>query len=105
MGILKRIFGSGQEKPYVDKQGLYFYVQCDNCGAKVRLRADKQHDLNQLADGHVWHKTVVDNRCFRQIPIVIHLDPDYAVNSQEIDGGRFITKDEYDRPDESGSEE
>lgn len=100
MGILKRIFGGGREKPYVDTQGLYFYIQCGNCGSKVKLRADKQHDLNRREDGFVWHKTAVDNRCFRQIPLVVYLDGNYQVTSHEIDGGRFITREEYDLPDE-----
>ena len=97
MGFLKRLFGSEKsDKPYVDKHGIYFYVQCANCGSRVRLRADKQHELNREAGGFVWHKTIIDSKCFRPMPAVIHLDSSYRVTNQEIENGRFLTKDEYE---------
>ena len=101
MGLLKKLFGGNNEakpaKPtrYVDTQGIYFYVQCDNCGALVKLRADKQYDLLDDGDGYVWHKTIVDNRCFRRIPTVVHLNRQYEVVSQTIEGGRYITEEAY----------
>lgn len=95
MGFLKRIFG-GREKPYVDKDGLYFYVQCDNCDSKVRIRADKKHDLNRADGGYTWHKTIVDSRCFRHMQAVVNLDSQHRVSHQEIEGGRFITKEAYE---------
>jgi len=95
MGFLKRIFGGKQNVPYVDQQGIYFYVQCNNCGSQVRVRADKSHDLNRDGDGFVWHKTIVDSRCFRHIPVVVYLDRNYQVTSQEIEGGEFITEESY----------
>lgn len=99
MGFLKKIFGQsgrdGPDKPYVDTQGIYLYVQCDNCGAPVRLRADKQHDLMNEDGGFVWHKTIVDNRCFRPMPTVVRFDGNYNVVEQEITGGRYITEEAY----------
>jgi hypothetical protein len=101
MGFLKKLFGGGGEAqtkkpaPYVDTQGIYFYVQCDNCGAPVKLRVDKQYDLFDEGDGYVWHKTIVDNRCFRRIPTVVHLNRQYEVVSQTIEGGRYITEETY----------
>jgi hypothetical protein len=97
MGFLKKLFGGDRpDKPYVDTQGIYFYVQCDRCGAPVRLRADKQHDLLNEGDGYVWHKTIVDNRCFRPMPTVVYLNADYEVTGQEISGGHYITQAEYE---------
>ncbi|HSM55635.1 MAG TPA: hypothetical protein VK879_05705 [Candidatus Sulfomarinibacteraceae bacterium] len=96
MGFLRRLFGGGEKEQGGDPQGLYFYVECDNCGARVRLRADKQYDLNRTDDGYIWHKTVVDSTCFRQIPTVVHLDRDYNVTSAEIEGGHYITQEEYE---------
>ena len=47
------IFSRGDDKKeYVDKQGIYFYVQCANCGKTVRLRADKQYDLSSDGGGN-----------------------------------------------------
>lgn len=97
MGFLKKLFGGVEKSPkkYVDKQGVYFYVQCDNCGARVRLRADKQHDLQNTGQGYEWHKTVVDSRCFRRMQTVVQLNQSYQMVSHEITGGRFMTEEEY----------
>lgn len=102
MGFFKRIFGGKDEgeQPAVeanaDPQGVYFYVKCDRCGAVVRLRADKQYDLINESNGYVWHKTIVDNRCFRPMPTVVHLNAAYEMVSHEITGGRYITREAYE---------
>lgn len=97
MGFLKNLFGGGEKSPkkYVDKQGVYFYVLCDNCGSRVRVRADKQHDLQNTENGYEWHKTIVDSRCFRRMQTVVQLDRSYLMTSHEITGGRFMTEEEY----------
>jgi uncharacterized Zn finger protein len=97
MGFLKKIFGGGEKKSaeYVDTRGVYFYVRCDNCGTIVKLRADKEYDLSRQDDGFVWHKTIVDNRCFRSIPTVVLLDGNYEVVSAEISGGKYVTEEEF----------
>lgn len=98
MGFLRRLFG-GKKKDQGDPQGLYFYVQCDNCGAKVRIRADKQYDLNRTDGGFIWHKTIVDSKCFQQIPTIVHLNGSYGVTKAEIKGGHYITREEYEAPE------
>lgn len=98
MGFLKRLFGGGEQKSgqqYVDKQGLYFYVQCDHCGSVVRVRADKQHDLQNTGDGFTWYKTIVDSRCFRRMETVVQLNSSYGVVSADLQGGKYITEVEY----------
>ena len=104
MGFLKKLLG-GTDRPEqrsdkpsgnTDPHGVYFYVQCDRCGAPVRLRADKQHDLLNEDGGYTWHKTIVDNRCFRPMPTVVTLNADYEVVSHEITGGHYITREEYE---------
>jgi uncharacterized Zn finger protein len=99
MGFLKKIFGGGEKKSseYVDTRGIYFYVRCDNCGTIVKLRADKEYDLSRQGDGFAWHKTIVDNRCFRSIPTVVILDSDYNVVSAEISGGEYVTEEAFNR--------
>jgi hypothetical protein len=102
MGFLKKLFGGQShdgERPDqtpADPQGIYFFVQCDRCGAVVRLRADKQYDLINEGDGYVWHKTIVDNRCFRPIPTVVRLNAVYEVVDHEISGGRYVSRKEYE---------
>lgn len=98
MGFLKKLFGGNdnkKEKKSGDKQGVYFYVQCDNCGATVRLRADKQYDLGRDGGGFTWHKTIVDNKCFRPMQTVVNLDSSYNVVNADITGGHYITEEEF----------
>lgn len=101
MGFLKKLFGGGQgndqpAKVHTDTQGVYFYVQCDRCGAPVRLRADKQYDLINEDGGYVWHKTVVDSRCFQRMPTVVYLNKAFEMVGHEISGGHYITPEEYE---------
>ncbi|MEM7117319.1 MAG: hypothetical protein AAF614_33105 [Chloroflexota bacterium] len=99
MGFLKRLFGGGKQKSkkYVDKQGIYFHVQCDNCQSVVRVRADKQHDLQREGNGLTWHKTIVDSRCFRRMQTVVHLNSNYEVTNSELIGGHYISEEEYNQ--------
>lgn len=96
MGFLKKLFGGGKPKPYVDKNGIYFYVVCDNCKTAVKVRANKLSDLNRTEDGFSWHKTIVDSKCFRPMHTVVQFDHDYAIIDQEIKGGDFITEAVYE---------
>ncbi len=99
MGFLKRLFGS-QDKPKPDNpgdpQGVYFYVQCSHCHTIVRIRADRQHDFNREGDQFVWHKVIVDSKCFRRMPTVVYLDSQYNIVNAEIQGGEYVTQEAYD---------
>lgn len=99
MNWLKRwrdLWQKGREPAgYVDKTGLYFYVVCGRCQTRLRLRADKQYDLNQTDEGYVWHKTMVCRKCFQQMPALVTLDGNYQVATQEIAQGRFVSAEEY----------
>jgi hypothetical protein len=62
----------------------------------VRVRADKQYDLIDEGGSFVWHKTIVDNRCFRPMPTVVRFNAAYEMIDHEITGGHYITPEEYD---------
>ena len=97
MGFLKRLFGgdTNSKKRYEDKQGIYFYVQCAHCQTIVRVRADKQYDLNRDGNKLFWHKTVVDSRCFRRMRALVELDNNYTIVQQAVEGGQFVTEADY----------
>lgn len=95
MGFLRNLFGSKKNKPYVDKTGIYFYVQVNNLDSRVKVRADKQHDLMRTEQGFVWHKTIVDSKYFRRMQATVHFDNSYNITHSEIDGGSFISEAEY----------
>ncbi len=103
MGFLKKLFGGGQSdrSPGADDDGFFLYVQCDNCGAKVRLRVHKRHDLNVSDEGYEWVKTIVDSRCFRPMRTVARFDRDYQMTDFELEGGRYISHDQYEAPEAS----
>lgn len=98
MGFLKKLFGGDRtgSEGGSDRDGFFLYVQCDNCGKGVRLRVDRKHDLNLADEGYVWHKTIVDSKCFRPIPTVVHFDGNYNMIHSEIEGGHYIGKEEYE---------
>ena len=103
MSFLKRLFGGedSNRSGRSDDDGFFLYVQCDNCTAKVRLRVHKQHDLNYTDDGYVWVKTIIDSRCFQPMHTVVHFDRSYQIVSYELEGGRYISREEYEAPDVS----
>lgn len=102
MGFLRKLFSSADkpEKSGSDSSGFFFYVQCDHCGKKVRLRILKQYELNYSGDGYVWHKTIIDSRCFKEIPTVVHFDRNYKVTNTDINGGHQISREEFEAADE-----
>lgn len=96
MGFLKNLFGGKKEpKPYVDKNGIYFYVQVNNLDSRVKVRADKQHDLMRDGNGFVWHKTIVDSKYFRRMQATVYFDGSYTVTDKQIEGGTFISEEDY----------
>jgi len=97
MSFLKKLFGnSGSNRSSgSDDQGFFLYVRCDNCGAKVRLRVHKQHDLNYFDGGYEWVKTIIDSQCFRPMHTVVHFDNNYHITDSELEGGRYISLEEY----------
>lgn len=103
MSFLRKLFGSDDSEKVTsgDSEGFFVFVACEHCGAKVRLRIHKQYDLIPSANGYDWHKTIVDSRCFRPIPTVAHFDNRYNLVNADIQGGHFISQEEYDAPEVS----
>jgi len=98
MNLIKRLFGSGEPKPYVDEYGIYVYVHNQRCDSYVRVRIDRRHDLNRTDEGFVWHKTVVDAKCFDKLDVVMTFDAKYNVVKQEISSpGAFVDQETYER--------
>ena len=94
MSFLKKLFGGGN-RPYVDKNGIYIYAKCDNCSTIVRVRADKQHDLNRDGDVLSWHKTIVDSKCFRRMQATVYFDSNYQISKYELSGGVLVDEAAY----------
>lgn len=96
MGFFQRLFGrQPKASTYVDRTGLYFYIECGRCRRPLRLRADKSYDLEATDEGFSWHKTVVCRHCFHAMPLEVKLDGRYQTRDEVIEKGRFLDEDEY----------
>jgi hypothetical protein len=98
MKWLERLRGSvGSEGRLRDPDGIYLYVRCGRCGQKLKVRADRRFDLTRDLDegGYVLRKEMMDGTCFSLMYATIRFDENYRVVSWEIEGGEFITEDEF----------
>jgi len=98
MGLLDRLTSLFSSKPSGDADdAIHLYVECDRCHSKVHVRLDKRHDISQAeGGGYFVRKEIMDSKCFRLMSTEITLDARYRVESQEIQGGRFLSKEEFD---------
>lgn len=95
MSFLKRLFGGGGRP--ADDNAIHLYVQCNKCGAPVHVRINPQNDLSgDEEDGYFVSKEILDDRCFRLMRAELHFDARRRETSRAIEGGTFITRDEYE---------
>lgn len=102
MDFLRRLFG-GSQPDASDDGAIHLYVRCSRCQSPVHVRIDPRNDLiaeygdDDNATGYTLHKEIMDSRCFR----IMHAEITYDRNRREIErtieGGTFMTKDEYDQ--------
>jgi hypothetical protein len=100
MNFLRRLFG-GAARPEPDN-ALYLYVQCERCGEVLRVRVDTRNELtpeygDMEASAYVLRKEMMDSKCFRLMYATIHFDGRRRELSREIEGGKFISREEYER--------
>jgi hypothetical protein len=63
----------------------------------VHVRLDKRHDLSAREEGGYFvRKEIMDSTCFRLMAAELTFDGAYRIQSQDIQGGRFLTREEYD---------
>jgi len=97
MGLFDRLaslFG-GKSADSVD-EAVHIYVECGRCQSKVHVRLDKRHDLSQHeSGGYFVRKEIMDSKCFRLMAAELTLDASYRIQSQDIQGGRFLTREEF----------
>lgn len=108
MGLLERLTSLFSSRPSREADdAIHIYVECGRCKAPVHVRLDKRHDLSQgEGGGYFVRKEIMDSKCFRLMTAEITFESGYRVQSQNLDGGRFISKEEFDsmaRPDKPES--
>jgi hypothetical protein len=90
LDFLGRLFGGDS--------GYWVYVRCNRCGEAIKTRINLASDLSGQDDGTYFvSKTLVGNQlCFERITVDLTFDPSRRrLIEQEINGGEFITPDEY----------
>ena len=109
MNCLRRLFsGSGSAG---SDGAIHLYVRCNRCGAPVHVRIDPRNDLlieygdEDDATGYRLIKEIMDSRCFRLIRAEIEYDRGRRELSRQIEGGTFITKEEFDQLVAQGEQE
>jgi hypothetical protein len=98
MGFLHKLgdllSGRGQED-----NAVHLFVQCDKCGAKLDIRVDKQYDLlpDYEGDGdYLLRKEMMDDSCFTLMYAEVHFDRQYNIIASEVQGGRLISREEFE---------
>jgi len=104
LGLLDRLSSLFSPAPAKEgKDAVHIYVECGRCKSRVHVRLDKRHDLSTgEGGGYFVRKEIMDSKCFRMMTAEISFDGSYRIQTQELQGGRFITKAEFDAATPSG---
>jgi hypothetical protein len=103
MEFLKRItqlFASSPGRQ--EENAIWIYVRCGRCGEKIRTRVDLRNDLSiEYGEGgpttYFTRKVIIgEQRCYQPIEVELIFNERRQIINQEISGGEFITKEEYE---------
>ena len=102
MSLFTKIAAFLNPAPQEDPEGYWVYVQCDRCDEKLRCRIHLHNDLSirygkkPRADTYISHKTIIGSgSCFQPIELSLVFNDQREVIEREIEGGRFITAEDY----------
>jgi hypothetical protein len=107
MNWLRKIFGSSAPTD----GAIHLYVRCKRCGAPIHVRVDPRNELtieygdDEQPSGYQLIKEIMDARCFRLMRAELTFDARKRELSREIEGGTFITHEEYEQAVARGEHE
>jgi hypothetical protein len=93
--------GGSANKVESDGRALYFYVRCNNCNEKLRIRVDtfnelaQEFDDNERTSGYTLDKEIMGSACFRMMHLHVTFDKNKRIVEQTLDKGTLISKEEY----------
>ena len=98
MGLLEKLSSLfGAKGAGGGDDAVHIYVECERCKSKVHVRLDRRHDISVREDGGYYvRKEIMDSKCFRLMAAEITFDSAYRIQSQEVQGGRFVSAAEYE---------
>ncbi|MBB6063161.1 hypothetical protein HNP65_001625 [Thermosipho japonicus] len=86
---------------YNEKDSLVIYLKCDKCGEVFRSHLRKGYDfLNEYDNPNVRYKIeklYVGSKCPNKIEVRAQFTGSYKPVSFDISGGKFISKEEYEK--------
>lgn len=76
------------------------YLKDSKCGNKIKVLLRKSYDIQRVYDegkeaAFMINKVIICDKCFNKITIDIKFDKKYNIISREIEGGKYITEEEY----------
>jgi DNA-directed RNA polymerase subunit RPC12/RpoP len=84
---------------YREKDALVIYLKCSRCGHVMEKRILKARDFVVSYEGNaaiMIDKLYVCDKCYNQIKVIAGFKRNYKPVYFEINGGEFITKEEYE---------
>ncbi len=88
---------------YPEKDCLVLYIECGKCGEKMFFKLLKERDFMVAYDGRsaiMIDKLYVCPKCYNQISVKAGFKSNYRTVYFEINGGRFIEREEYERKED-----
>ena len=101
MGFFKRIMGALAGKaPAGNNRYMAIYVFSNRCREAVAGQVDLLNELSLADDGGYYVRKVLHTsgqaRCFGQVEVELWLDGNKRVQRHEVQGGRWLTAEEYE---------
>ncbi len=82
---------------YDERDNLVVYLRCNKCGEVFMSHIRKTTELfsDYANNRYVLNKEYIGSKCPNRIRVHAVFKPNYKLESFEIEGGSFITKEEY----------
>lgn len=91
--LLQKLFG---RRSNGDPNGIAVYVRCAKCGEIVHVRVNKSSDISRNDDDELFvRKVAMDGKCHSRIEIELHFDSAYRIAKRSIQGGDFVTYEQW----------
>ena len=88
--------------PPADSNVYWIYVRCNRCGENLKTRINLSNDLSikygdkDSDDTYFCRKVIMGSgKCFQRIEVEITFDKNRNLINREIQGGQFISDEEY----------
>ena len=98
MSFFKRLFRPSNRPTFGSGRSIYTVtVQCNRCGEIISAPVDLRNDLSLDDDedssskNYICRKGLMGRqRCFQQIEVTLHFNPERVLIAKEAVGGKFV---------------